>query len=46
MKKAEDFIFNFNQRQRDFGYLQSLHVSRNIGSEDGLLRILVKHRFV
>lgn len=33
MNKSKDFVFNFNQRQRDFGYLQSLHLSRNIGDD-------------
>lgn len=35
MKKSKDFITDFNQRQREFGYFQSLQLSRDIGDEDG-----------
>lgn len=35
MKKSKDFTIDFNQRQREFSYLESLHLSRNIGDEDG-----------
>ena len=34
MKKSNDLIFEFYQKQKEFGYLQSINLSRNI-IEDG-----------